>query len=277
MTVNNDLIRVGGPIARGGVADLILPEYVMPTLMNTTIPTEADLYTQSEIQLYPLGTKLVKKDYIGRYCKAGGAITTVGFGKGNYIQIPGKAGNSVSAGFEGAAYEAALVNATAIKIADTAATKNLYQGGLLVVYDDTNVRYAEYEIIGNDATNATYTILYIGTPGLKNALPTSVGITIYLSHYSGIRQMTGGYMSCLGWAKMTLSSGYFFWLQTAGRISGITGASTWPGQTQYYRDVYCNTDGSLIGYNAGYQRVGYLLHRTASDYGDNCIMLQLDQ
>jgi hypothetical protein len=57
MTVNNDLIRVGGPIARGGVADLILPEYVMPTLMNTTIPTEADLYTQSEIQLYPLGTK----------------------------------------------------------------------------------------------------------------------------------------------------------------------------------------------------------------------------
>ena len=81
----------------------------------------------------------------------------------------------------------------------------------------------------------------------------------------------------MGYAKFPVTTGYFFWLQTAGRISGVTGASTWPGQTQYYRDVYANTDGSLLTYSSGKQRVGYLLFRTAIDYGDNTIMLQLDQ
>lgn len=277
MTVNNDLVRVGNPVALDGKAVLWLPEYIMPGEENTTIPTEADIVTQSETKLYPLSSKLVKKDGIWRYCKAGAAMAAAGFLKGNYLQCPGKAGNSAHSGFEGAMYAAVVAGATSFQIADTAALKNEYQGALLVVYNDTNVRYDQYEVIGNDVSDGTTTTCYIGLPGFKNAITTAMGITVYLSEYSGIRAMSGGYMSAMGWAKMSITSAYYFWLQTAGRISGITGASTWPGQTQYYRDVYCNTDGSLIGYTAGYQRVGYLLARTASDYGDNFIMLQLDQ
>jgi len=277
MTVDNELIRIGEVIHKNR-AELWLPEYVMPDEINTEIPTEADLVTQhTATKKYPWGTKVVKKDGIWRYCKAGATMTSVGFLKGNYIQCPGKAGNSAGAGFEGAFYAAVVAGDTSFLIADTAATKNLYQGALLVIYNDTEVRYDQYEVFGNDASTGVYTKCYIGSPGFKTAHSTSIGITVYLSEYSGIRTMTGGYMSAMGWAKMSITSTYNFWLQTAGRISGITGASTWPGRTQYYRDVYCNTDGSLIGYTAGYQRVGYLLARTASDYGDNFIMLQLDQ
>ncbi len=276
MTVNSELIRIGNPIVRAGNAKLVLPEYAMPELVNTTIPAESSLYDDSATQKYPIGAQLIMGfKGIWRYSKAGAAMAAAGFLKGNYTQCPGKAGNSAGAGFEGALYAAAVAGATSCQIADTAATKNLYQGGLLVIYNDTDSVYEQHYIVGNDASDGTSTTLYL-LEGFAKAITTSYGVTVYLSQYYNIRAMSGGYMSALGWAKFSITSGYYFWLQTAGRISGVTGASTWPGQTQYYRDVYCNTDGSLIGYTAGYQRVGFLLERTASDYGDNDIMLQLD-
>lgn len=277
MTVERETIRVNYSLRNAG-GTIVLPDWVLDDKLELKVPTEQDLVTESSSQKYPLGTKLVKYDSVWRYCKSGAAIAAGyrGFLKGNYIQCPGKAGNSAGSGFEGAFYAAVTANATSFQIADTAATKNLYEGALLAVYDDTENVYDHYRVIGNDASNGTYTICYIAEPGFKHASTTSVGITVYLSPYSGIRYGDYSYMSAMGYAKMAISSGYYFWLQTAGLISGITGASTWPGQTAYYRDVFCNTDGSLIGYTAGYQRIGYLLSRTASDYGDNFIMLQLD-
>jgi len=277
MTVDAELVKVGNNIIRNQGAQLWLPDYVMPDQLNTEIPTEEEIFDQSSIQLYPIGSQLRKFDKIYRYCKAGAAMSAAGFLKGNYFLCPGSAGNSANSGFEGAFYAAVTAGDTSFSIADTAAAKNEYENAYLVVYDSTNNIFDNYTVIGNDVTNATTTKLYIASPGFKNDYTTSIGITIYRSPYMGIRAMTGGYMSALGWAKMAITSAYFFWLQTAGPISGVTGASTWPGQTQYYRDVYSNTDGSLIGYTAGYQRVGYLLSRTASDYGDNFVMLQLDQ
>jgi len=276
MTVEQEVSRANYSL-RNNNGFIFLPDWVKDDLLNLHVPTQAELFTQSVSQEYPIGAKCVNHDGIWRYSKAGATVTAQGFLKGNYIQVPGKAGNSVSCGFEGAPYAAVAAGATMVEIADTAATKNLYEGALFVVYNDTNSDYEQHRIIGNDATDATSTKLYIAPPGFKRALTTAMGITVYLNEYSSIRQITGGYMSALGYARIPVTSAYYFWLFTAGRISGITGASTWPGQTQYYRDVYANTDGSLIGYTAGYQRVGYLLGRTASDYGDNAIMLQLDQ
>uniref|UniRef100_A0A6H1Z815 Uncharacterized protein n=1 Tax=viral metagenome TaxID=1070528 RepID=A0A6H1Z815_9ZZZZ len=277
MTVATELVRLGDCIFKGRDGVLELPEYVMPDELNTSIPNDSTLLDESLLPLYPIGSKLRKRDGIWRYCKAGAAMSAVGFLKGNYVQCPGKAGNSVGSGFEGALYAPVSAGDTSFTIADTAATKNLYAGAYFVVYNDTDSIYEAHEVIGNDVSTGVYTTCYIADPGFKVDLTTAMGVTIYLNEYRGIRTMTGGYMSALGYAKMGITSAYHFWMQTAGRISGITGASTWPGQTQYYRDVYCNTDGSLIGYTAGYQRVGYLLARTASDYGDNFIMLQLDQ
>jgi hypothetical protein len=278
VTVEQEMVKAEYSI-RNNNGFIFLPNWVRQELLNLHVPSQTELFTQSISQEFPISAKVINHEGIWRYSKAGAAMAagTQGFLKGNYFQVPGKAGNSVNSGFEGAPYAAVAAEDTMISIADTAAVKNEYEGALLVVYNDTNSDYEQHRIIGNDATNATYTKLYIAPPGFKRALTTAMGITIYRNEYMGIRTLTGGYMSALGYARIPITSAYFFWLFTAGRISGITGASTWPGQTQYYRDVYANTDGSLIGYTAGYQRVGYLLGRTASDYGDNCIMLQLDQ
>jgi hypothetical protein len=274
---NLELVKVGGSLLVNRNAQLLLPEYCTPTEVNTSIPSPTDILTESDHALYPVSTQLKVGGKIFRYCKAGAAMTAHGFMKGNYIQCPGKAGNSGSSGFEGALYAAVAAGDTEFKIADTAAAKNLYQGATLVIYNDTDAIYETHTVIANEVDNDTTTTCYIAEPGFMNAITTSMGITIYLDPFSSIRTMTGGYMSAMGWANFSITSAYYFWMQTAGIITGVTGASTWPGQTQYYRDVYCNTDGSLLTYSAGYQRVGYLLSRTASDYGDNFIMLQLDQ
>lgn len=256
-----------------------LPNNYIASLRNMAVPTEDDLFSNVAAQAYPLGSKLYLGDQLYRYCRAGEAMTAIGFLKCNYAQAPGKAGNSVHSGFEGALYAAVSAGDTSFQIADTAAAKNEYEGAYLVVYDDTNHVYESHRVISNDVTDATTTTCYIASPGFKNDLTTAMGITVYLSPYYDIRAFAtgGGYASATGFAKFQVTSHYYFWQQTAGPISGVTGASTWPGQTQYYRDVYANTDGSVIGYTAGYQRIGYLISRTASDYGDNFIMLQLDQ
>lgn len=257
---------------------ILLPYTPIATLFNLDTPTENALFSEVATQAYPLGTKYEIGDIKYRYCKAGAAMTAVGFLKCNYTQCPGKATNSTHNGFEGALYADVAAGDTVFYIADTTAVVNEYEGAYLVLYDDTNHVYESHRVIKSDVSTGVYTACYINSPGFKNAHTTSIGITVYLSPYFNIRHFAdgGGYASAMGYAKFQITSAYFFWLQTAGPISGITGASTWPGQTQYYRDVFANTDGSLIGYTAGYQRIGYLLNRTASDYGDNFIMLQLD-
>jgi hypothetical protein len=259
---------------------IVLPNNYRAALRNMSVPTEAAIFSNVETQAYPLGSKLYLGDQIYRYIRAGEAMAagTQGFLKCNYAQCPGKAGNSVHSGFEGALYADVDAGDTSFQIADTTAVAHEYEGAYFVVYDDTNHVYESHRVIDNDASDGATTTCYIASPGFKNDLTTSMGITVYLSPYYDVRQFAtgGGYASALGYAKFAITSHYFLWLQTSGPISGVTGASTWPGQTQYYRDVYANTDGSLIGYTAGYQRIGYLLSRTASDYGDNFIMLQLD-
>lgn len=262
-----------------GHGHIILPPSALAAVRSRSVPSEKNIFVENVAQLYPIGSQLRLGDMLFRYSKAGEAMTAQGFLKCLYTQCPGKSGNSVHSGFEGALYANVAAGATEFYIADTAALVNEYEGAYFVVYDDTNNVYESHRVIKSDVSNGTTTKLYIASPGFKNALTTSMGITVYLNQYRDIRAYAtgGGYASPGGYAKFQVSSGYYFWLQTAGPISGITGASTWPGQTQYNRDVAANTDGSLIHATAGYPRIGYLLSRTASDYGDNFIMLQLDQ
>ncbi len=277
MTVATKFVKVNHSL-RNSNGQIFLPPWVRKDVLNLHVPDEAAIFTQEANQNYPIGTKLITFEDTYRYCKAGAAMADVGFLKCNYTQVPGKAGNSVACGFEGAFYAAVAAGDTSFAIADTAAAENEYEGALLVIYNDTTVRYDQYRILGNDASDGTSTTLYIAPPGFKTLHSTSIGITVYRNRYINVRSFSagGGYASAIGAARMSITSAYFFWLKVAGPTSGLTGASTWPGQTQYYRDVYVNTDGSVITYNAGYQRVGYLANRTASDYGDNCVVLQLD-
>ena len=263
----------------------MLPGTPREGLAVTTPPTEADFYTQSDVQLFPIGAQLRLNGSLYRYCCAGEAMAAPHFGflKCSRTICPGATGGG---GFEGALYADAAAGATEIQIADTATrAAHYYEDGLLVVMNDT-YGYQQYRIVDSDAAAADddHVHIYIATPGLKRAHTTTGGtLGVYRSPWIDIRSMLNGgnqsWFSAVGMAHLILSSGYFFWLQTAGYASG-TGASTWPGQTAYRRTVYANTDGSLISGDATviyYQPVGYLLSGTASDYGDVFFMMQLDQ
>jgi len=288
MSVEQEVVKSRSSVINNG-GFVLLPEWVLDSLNNIEVPSEADLVTQSVTQRYPLGAQLHKENGLWRYSKAGAAMAAVGFLKCNYTICPGSGGNSSGYGYEEALYADAAAGATALKITDTAATKNLYEGAYLVVYNDTDSCYEQHRIIGNDATNSTYTTIYIAPPGLKCAVTGVSGIgygcTIYLNEYGNVRNFAdgGGYASAIGQAPLSVTSGYFFWLKTAGRTSGLTFGNDYSlGKTQYGRDAFCNTDGSVIGAAGSatyihYQRIGYILSRTASEYGDNFVMLQLDQ
>ena len=290
MTVDNEVVKISYAMLAGKYGgQLIFPsDWVLADLAAelAAMPSEADLFTETVGQHYPIGTQLRKNGKLYRYSKAGEAMAagTRGFLKCQRLICPGKAGNSLASGYEAAMAAATVAGATSFTISDTAAAKNEYEGAYAAWYDDTNNLYDDAIVIGNDASDGTTTKLYIAPPGLKGAHAAAVQVTVYRNPYISVGSLlTAGnqsWKSALGYAKFVITNAYYFWLQTAGPISGVTGASTWPGQTAYQRDVMANTDGSLIGLALAttyYQRVGYLLGGTASDYGDNFIMLQLDQ
>lgn len=290
-TANNELVKIRHSMIQGKYGgQLVFPSEWMKASVAPnalTVPSEADLYVASAVQEYPVGTQLRKNGDLFRYSKAGEAMTQMGFLKCNYTICPGSGGNSSHYGYESAFTADQSAGDTALVISDTAAAKNEYENARLVIYDTTN-GFQHYTVLANDASNGTTTTLYIAPPGLKFAetgvAGTGWGVTVYLNPYINVRQFGtgGGYASAIGLSGIaSITSGYYFWLQTAGLFSGWTFDSGYTaGIIQYGRDIYANTDGSTYGQAATaryYQRIGYILSRTASDYADNFIMLQLDQ
>ncbi len=284
MSVDKEIVQVNYKMISGKYGgQLIYPsDWMRADLAREAIamPSEADLFKETVGQHYPIATQLRKNGKLYRYCKASEAMTQWTRLKYNSFLCPGKAGNNTNSGYEAAAYAALVVGQTYIDITDTAAAKNEYENAYAVVYDDTNNYYDDYTIIGNDKSDGTFTRLYIAPPGIVTAKLAAKQWTIYRNPYMGVGDNEGPYASCIGYAKFPITSAYYFWLLTAGSVSGVGCTTTWPGQTAYQREVYTASGGELTGKTSStylYQRIGYLLSKTASDYGDNFIMLQLDQ
>ncbi len=276
-TLDQEIIKIGTSTVFGKGGMLQLPEWAISDRLGTSIPDEQDLFTESATQLYPIASQLKKDGWMYRYSKCVAALTR-GRLHFNSFQAPGLGGNSANVGFEGAPAANIAANDTTFTIADTAALKNEYEGAILQAFGAVN--FDIYRIIGNDVSNGTTTKLYIGAPGFKVAHSTSVGITVYLNPYIGLTNALGsGFYTAMGYAGFTITSGYYFWMKTAGPIFPATN-STWAGKTAYQRDIHVHQDGSIEGVTATtylYQRVGYIMYGTSSGYGDSMLMLQLDQ
>jgi hypothetical protein len=284
-TANQEIVKISYAMLSGQYGgQLIFPsDWVRADLASTILemPSEADLVTPTLGQKYPIGTQLRKNGSLYRYCKAGETMSApTGFLKINLLPTPGI---SSTGGDDGTAlYTDAAAGDTALDLANTnSRAKNFYEGAYLIMANDTAGVRDRYTIIASDLyASAAHVTIYIAPPGLKRAHTTSntnCGITLnpYGSVGSGLAHDCTWH-SAIGMARFPITSGYYFWLQTAGFCNG-TGWSTWPGCTASYREVYAMTDGSLRSYAAGYQRVGYLLPYTASDNGATNMMMQLDQ
>jgi hypothetical protein len=240
---------------------------------------EVDPYNATVNPLYPLGTIGFKGARKFVYAKAGGTI--LGNSRllvdANYI--PSANGHEDTNGFEGNVYVAAAAGATTVDISDTTArAQNYYEGGYLVLYEDSGVKSCTIRINGSEVGTTAYVRCYLDDP-IPWAITASTFCDAYLSPYSNITQPASShYESFMGVAHNAVTSGYYFWLQTDGPAwLAQYGATTLPGYTADYRDAFAWFDGTIkVGATAGaLQRIGYGLGKSVSGYGDSFVMMQL--
>jgi hypothetical protein len=247
---------------------------------------EPDIYAQSSVQLYPMGTKLEFADgRVFRYGKIGATSTGVPIARTvcNANFVPGS--DDVD-GFEGALDSTSnyAIGSTTLVIDDVEdRAENYYEDGMLAVYPSGH--YVEYRILGNEAATSVDDVTIYIDPGLKTALTVaSTGVTAYPSIYSQMEQ-TGnagaGYESVLGVCLATgFTATYWAWVQRRGRA--IITPTAYFGDSANERGVFYNPSDGTIGTAAtydpssGYQCLGYLTQRTTSGYGDLEVWLNLE-
>lgn len=255
-----------------------LPPNCGDGLINLDVPNVYD--SNHDSQRYPLGTIAYKDVRRFVYCKAGGTIDDLARLVSVDMYAPGCTGHEDEDGFEGALYAAAAAGATYVDVADTGAlSKNDWEGGYFLAFPSGGP-YVCIRIAGNDAGNAsTHARVYLDDP-LPVAITTGNGITVYRCPFKDVIQGVSAYSSALGVPTDALTSGYFGWVQTWGPAWVTAHGGTWPGSAANQRDVYAHTDGtidpaSVKDPTSGYHKVGWLISKTVSGYGDAFVFLTL--
>jgi len=230
-----------------------------------------------------LGTKMLLPDgRTFRYCKAAGALAGLMRASINSNYAPGCTGHTNEDGFEGAPSANVAAGGVSVQFADTTArVRDYYKDGYLVSYPSGH--YQTNRILSNEPGDGATVTVELEEP-LKTAITTSTGITAYVSPYGAVKAAMSTnqeYEPFICVSPLPVTSGYYFWGQTAGPCPITAHGGTWPGQSAHYRDVFFHMDGtidpsSVADPTSGYQRAGYLLSATVSSYGDLWIMLQLE-
>ena len=295
-------------INRNG-ASLWLPANIVGGRLNLADP---DIYAESTVQLYPLGTKLEFADgRVFRYGKWGATSTNVPIARMvvNANAAPSCDGYVGDDGFEGNLYAAATVGdeyvdlwtiiaASATGYRTTVFAENFFEDGMLAVYPSGH--YVEYRICGNEVTTevsatADYTRVYLDEP-LKTAMTVGTagayvttgtlteasggtGVTAYPSIYSQLKDGVAEgstFTSAMGVCLATgFTSGSFGWIQRRGRC--IITPTAYFGDTANERMAQLHTDGTIaLAAADATHTVGYLTQRTVSGYGDLEVWLTLE-
>jgi len=243
---------------------------------NLAIPSQ---FTESAIQEYPLGTRLVVGDRVYRYCKYGAACArTV------------NAAFSVVDMFEADVntYGAAVAGDTTIEVDGASAgspVKDAWAGGYLSVLGSSQTYRTIMQIISNKAATATdpYPVELTLEQPLPFDLGDNVSCTIFPNLYSDVRTMyaigNGAYYTCVGWPARTISAAnYYGWVQTWGPC--FTNRAAEDLSAGGDRDLVVVGDGAVRVVdkmvNAGaatgesFQRVGFSLAINIPTAGNGC-------
>lgn len=259
---------------------------LMNSQNGSKIPGQSDqnVYEQSVIQKYEIGSKLCDGQRVFRYAKAGG--TLAGFARllVNTNYVPGATAHEDEDGFEGVPYAAAAIGSPYLDIPDIALRAlNYYAGGFLAIFGVTV--FHQYLIVGSSVGNGTFVRLYLNTPIKTENVTIAMGITAYVNQYKDVKQAGAtntGFETAIGLNLIPVTSAYWFWLQTNGPAIVTPTGGTWPGGATKLRSVSFNpADGTiqpttLEDPSAGAQIVGFLLGATVNAYGDLFVQLMLD-
>lgn len=239
-----------------------------------------DIYTQSSVQLYPLGARLEFADgRLFRYGKIGATSTNVPIARMvvNANICPGATGDPDVDGYEGDPYVAAEAGQSYVDLEiATAYPENFFEDGMLACYPSGH--YCEYRICGSELGNGTYCRVYLDEP-LKTALGAADGVTAYKSLFSQVKDAVAEgstYVTPLGVCLASgFTSGYFAWIQRKGRC--IITPTAYFGDSANERVAQMHTDGTIALKDAhGTSIVGMLTQRTESSYGDLEVDLHLE-
>jgi len=254
---------------------------------------EPDVYAESAKRLFPIGTLLwypgMGKKY--RYSKAGDDLSGLKQLVVNGNRPPTAASYANVNGFyDGDSIATWAIGATEFTFIDTVdKVKDAFAGAHLLHFDkERGVCFEDGYIISGppEAVTAGGNITVQFHKPRKYAKLSLDGIEIWLNPYSNIvnHDYTGmpRYSTCMGVPPLKVTSGRYFWLQTAGPVF-IT-PNTWgvlcPGYDVDTRvAMVVNTGGIICASTAGDasdQRIGVLLSATEKDSADAWVDMDLD-
>ena len=255
------------------------------SLQTVTYGSEGNQNDTHTSQQHRLGHRLILPDSrIFRYCKAGGALAGLMRAAINGSYAPGAAGHIATTveGYEGSASADVAAGGVQVEFPDTTVRAvDYYQDGLLVTFPSGH--YQMNRIRASALGDGATVVVELEAP-LKTAILSSTGLTAYRSPYADIQaamSLNQEYEAFICVPPVPVTSGRWFWGQTAGVCPVAAHGGTWPGSAAHYRDVFFWMDGtidpaSVADPTSGYQRAGYLLSSTVSGYGDLLIQLQLE-
>ena len=257
---------------RGGIYERAIPSL---SFLNETSTTQSPDWAIGDRVVLPDGRAF-------RYVKNHSTAATANPGRlvFNANVIPGIA-STHGKETTGAIVLAGATSQTDILDTETRAV-DYYAGGFIVMYGTApNIHVAR--ITGSTAGIGTSVDVVFDRP-IAFDISASNQVTLYPSQYSNVRQQgaQAGFAGAVGLCLVPLAVSAFGWIQTWGEcwITATNWGSTGPGCATGLRDVYANTDGTimpLIDSSAvAKQRVGHVIHMgDGSAYGDGMIMLQI--
>lgn len=276
-----EFVKVSHKVINKNGWSLWLPGKVIKGLENFDEP---DIYTESTVQLYPLGTKLEYADgRIFRYGYWGATSTTAPLARmvANLNHQAEMTGYEDTEGFHGDLYTAAVAGAEYVDLEiSTAYAENWFEDGFLVCFHDTtNTFFSQYRIVGNELGNGTYCRVYIDREGgLKGGINTTEGVSAYRSIYSNLAQgsYAPDYYPTIGMSQAaTMTSGSYGWVQRKG-LAWVT-PTAYFGDSANERAAQPHSDGTCaVKAHLANQQVGYITIATISGYGDTLLWLQFE-
>lgn len=253
-----------------------------------------DIHTQSTVQNYDIGTRLVVDDRVFRYCHAGGILK--GLFEQRSSNFPREGSTDAVIYAAGTYYVTIPMNANGDNyVAEQ--VKDYWKDGYIWVMQWPQVTSAGelYKIKSSAVAVGGFVTLTLYRPLIAD-IAASTWITAWPNPYAHVVDTNSARMSVICVPLIYVASGSYFWGQTWGPCFLSSGQS--PGRKDYDRDLYFHPDKSSVGQrgvmpgsevdfttpNEIPQRAGFLITNTTAwtnadgnpeQGGDQFFMLQL--
>lgn len=258
-----------------------LSETLRAGIYETQVPNIEFLYETSTTRNpeYKIGDRVQLPD--GRVFHYG--LTEAATAAGRLVfggsLIPGIA---TTDGYEGSLTANAAIGTREVTFTDTVARAvDHYVGGVFTAFPASGI--LTHRIVESTAGDGVSVTIKLDV-GLPLAVTSSNGITVYASPYRKLSHASGttNFKCAMGSAIINTATSSYCWIQTWGQcwLTPTAWGSTGPGCAAGFRDVYANSDGTVMpkkdDQGLATQRVGHVLYMgDGSAYGDGIIMLQI--